>query len=110
MAKQTVKISCEEMVTMVTKEFITGQEPAFLRKVEKAAKGGGMLNDMGDVLTNKSKTFSLCVLKPLFFFMKSKDVILSDKVQKIDYEMDPKKDWPKFYEGIVNAIAKENRK
>ena len=110
MARQTVKISCEEMVAMVTKEFITGSDASFLKKVGKTAKGGGIFNDVGKALRNKSKTFSFCVLQPFFFFMKSKDVILGDEVKKINYQMASKKDWPRFYEGIMNAIAKESKK
>ncbi len=107
MARQTIKISCDEMVEMVTREFITGSDPAFLKKVAKTAKGGGIMNDVGKVLRNKSKTFSFVVYKPLFFFMKSRPVYVADDVKKINYLMDPKKDWPKFYENIMKAIANE---
>lgn len=109
MAKNRIEISCEEMVKMVTKEFITGSDAAFLKKVGKTAKGGGMLNDFGRVLCNKDKTFGFCVFKPLFFFM-NKEVIFTDEVNKLSYIMTPKKDWKKFYQAIKDAIAKENNK
>ena len=110
MPTQNLKISCEEMVKMVTKEFIAGSDSAFLKKVEKTAKGGGMLNDVGKALHNKNQTFTFEVLKPLFVSMKGKDVVLYDRENDIVYDMDSKPDSPKFYEGIVNAIAKENNK
>jgi len=108
--KQEMKIPYEKMVEMVTENFIVGSDRAFLKRVEKVAKGGGMFNDTGDVLHNKNKTFSLFVLKPFFFFMKGKDVILTDDVNNIVYEMIPKTDWPKFYEEIVKAIEEERNK
>ncbi len=110
MAKEKNKISYEKMVELVTKEFIVGSDAAFLKKVEKTAKGGGLLNKSGKALRNKSKTFSLCVFKPLFFFMKSRDVLLVDSVNNVTYDLAPKSDWPKFYEGIVKAIADEKNK
>ena len=82
-----IKISCEEMITMVTKEFIIGSDTKYLKKVEKTAKGGGIFNDVGKSLRNNSKTFSFCVLQPLFFFMKSKDVIIIDEKNKIMHLM-----------------------
>jgi len=110
MAKSTsVKISCDEMIQKVVDTFIVGADQKFLKKVEKAAKGGGFMNDIGNALSTKDKKYSFIVFAPLFFFMKSKSVFFLDKENNVEYEM-PKKEWPKFYQAIKDAVAKEMAK
>ncbi len=102
----------EQMVQMVTDKFITGSDASFLKKVGKTAKGGGLFNDVGNLLESKDKTVTLCVLAPFFFFMKSKTVMftITKPDENVTYTMDSKKDWPKFYQGVLDAIEKEKNK
>ncbi|MBQ9805340.1 MAG: hypothetical protein IJW49_02365 [Clostridia bacterium] len=108
MAKKMM-ISCDEMVKKVTEAFIIGADEKFLKKIEKTAKGGGVTNDFGTALSSKDNKYALAVLAPFFFFMKSKEVLFQEKDTKVEYTM-PKKEWPKFYQAIKDAVAKEKAK
>lgn len=105
MDKKTM-LTCDEMVKKVVDTFVVGSDQKFLKKVEKTAKGGGILNDIGKALSTADKKYAFAVLAPFFFFMKSKEVLFIDTVNNIEYTM-PKKEWPQFYQAIKNAISSE---
>ena len=109
MAK-SIKISYKEMADKVISTFVVGADDAFLKKVEKAAKGGGIFNDIGNALTTPDKKYAFFVGAPFFFFMKSKDVCFIEKETKQAYDMKPNSDWKKFYDLVLAAIAEERAK
>ena len=106
---KTLQLTCDEMVQKIVDNFIVGADPKFLKKVEKAAKGGGMANDFGTALATKDKKYGFIVEAPFFFFMKSKKVTFIDNELNEAYTM-PKNEWPKFYQAIKDAVAAEQAK
>lgn len=103
-----IKVSCEEIANMVIEHMVVGADEKFLKKLAKTAKGGGKF---GQSLATKDKTYGLYVGSPLFFFMKPRDVLFTDETDnKAAYELNDKKEWPKFYELVTAAIQKEQNK
>ena len=105
----TIKTSYDEIAKLVAREFIAGADKAFLKKVEKTAKGGGFFAPK--TLTSKNKNFILFVGKrPKFlFWLNHKEVWFRDKAKKTVYEMNSKKDWEKFYQAVVTEVTKASR-
>ena len=110
MAK-TIKLSCDEIAKKVVDAMVIGADEATLKKIESTAKGGGgLFNNIGKAYSTKDKKYTLMVGSPLFFFMKSKDVTFCDNEGSVAYELQPGKDWQKFYKYVQDAIAKERTK
>ena len=101
-----VQLTCDEMIKKVVDTFVVGSDEKFLKKVEKTAKGGGLMNEVGKALATKDDKYAFMVAAPLFFFMKSKEVLFREKETDVEYTM-PKKEWPKFYQAIKDAVAAE---
>ncbi|MBE6586512.1 MAG: hypothetical protein E7645_08380 [Ruminococcaceae bacterium] len=102
---ETKKVSCEEMVAIVAREFIKGADEKFLRKIEKTAKGGSNPKS----LYSKNEEFFLIVSDKTFFFGSSRDVMIVVENSSVTYQLASAKEWRNFYEGIKQEIAKERQ-
>ncbi|MBQ9806996.1 MAG: hypothetical protein IJW49_10910 [Clostridia bacterium] len=103
--KESKRISCEEMVQMVTREYVKGADEKFLHKVEKTVKGGSNLK----ILDSKDKNFSLTIGDTWIFFLNNRDVLLLDEKANIIYELESTKEYRNFYKRMKEEIEKERQ-
>lgn len=103
--KESKKIQCEEMVQMVTREYVKGADEKFLHKVEKTVKGGSQPKS----LYSKNEQFFLTVTDTWIFFLNNRDVLLLDETANIIYELESSKEYRNFYKRMKEEIEKERQ-
>lgn len=104
--KETIRLPYEELAKIVTDEFITGANDAWLKKVLKTAKGGFVFpKDMKS--TNERYDFHVGTRPRGLVWLGSKPVWIFDNEANRFYQLDKNIKWKKFYKAIEAAVNME---
>lgn len=104
--KETIRLPYEELTKIVTEEFITGADDAYLAKVIKTAKGGFIINkDMKS--QNERYDFHVGIRGRGLPWFTGKPVWIFDNEANKYYQLDKDKKWKKFYKAIGVAVKME---
>ncbi len=100
---ETIRISYEELVEIIKREFIDGQDDAFLSKVLKTAKGG-FLFDKNLKSKNQRYDFHVGTRPHGLVWLNSKPAWVFDNEENKFYQLDKNIKWKKLYKAVICAV------
>lgn len=103
---ETVRISYEELAEIIKREFIDGQDDAFLSKVLKTAKGGFLFSKN---LKSKKQRYDFHVgTRPHgLVWLNSKPAWVFDNEENKFYQLDKNIKFKKLYQTIKTLVHSE---
>lgn len=109
---EKIKIPYENLVKIVTDEFITGADGEYLRSVQKTARGCRFLGIVfKKSLVSKTGKYSLNVSGGLWLmFITRKRVWVENRETKQIYKLNKCSHWKKFYKAVELACKMERIK
>ena len=108
---ETLRLPYAELANIVDQEFIRGADDAFLKKVKKTAKGGGLFFNREMKSKNERFDFHVGTRPYGLAWLPSKPVWVFDREENKFYQLDKNLKWKKFYKAVLETIKteKENR-
>lgn len=100
---ETVRVSYEELTEIIKREFIDGQDDAFLSKVLKTAKGG-FLFDKNLKSKNQRYDFHVGTRPHGLVWLNSKPAWVFDNEKDKFYQLDKNIKWKKLYKAVMCAV------
>lgn len=100
---ETVRLSYEELTEIIKREFIDGQDDAFLSKVLKTAKGG-FLFEKNLKSKNKRYDFHVGTRPQGLVWLNSKPVWVFDNEENRFYQLDKNIKWKQLYKSVMCAV------
>ena len=105
--KETVRLSCDELVKIVKEEFIYGADDEYLKKVCKTAKGGSVITKKQLVSANGRYKLEVGnIQRGMMFGIRKTVWVFDDETNKF-YQLEKDRHWKKFYKATQSAINLE---
>ncbi len=104
--KETLRLSVDDLIEIVDKEFILGSDDEYLKQLSKTAKGG----IAGKKIDSKDKRYVLeigALQRGMLITGRRKTVWVFDNETNKYYQLDKDRHWKKFYKAVLSSVNSE---